>query len=160
MTFTQAPLHHAAFAMCHASNLPSHLRNICVAAMVFVGLILVPDAFAQPLLRCDVTYAGRTHVVDASPISDPYSVSSVDIAGRFRFKAVMVGDETRLASINLYVYFVGEDGQPKLVQQSKYLPIERKLAAPMALTGTQYLYAGPLERELIYSCSLEGGQPK
>lgn len=159
MTFIQAPLHHVAFLARRVLDTLRHSRKICVVAMVFAGLFLVPEAFANPLLRCDVTYAGRTHVVQASPVSDPYLVPSVDIAGRFRFKAVMVGDTTRLAYINLYAYFVAEDEQPKLIHQSKYLPTERWLAAPLALTGTQHLYAGPLERELIYSCTLEGGAP-
>lgn len=159
MTFSQAPLRHAAFLVRCAPDTLRHIRLICVAALVIAGLSLASKACADPLLRCDVTYAGRTHVVQASPVSDPYSVASVDIAGRFRFKAVMVGNATQLAYINLYAYFVAADEQPKLVHQSKYLPSERWTLTPAALTGTQHLYAGPLERELIYSCTLEGVQP-
>ena len=50
---------------------------------------------SSPTLTCQVTYAGTTHTVVARPVADPYPVPSVDIAGRFRFKAVMVGDAER-----------------------------------------------------------------
>jgi hypothetical protein len=130
---------------------------LCIVALIMAGLSMHNTAVAAPQLQCDVTYAGRTHVVQATPVIDPYPVASVDIAGRFRFKAVMVGDAKRLAYISLYTYFLAEDDQPKLVQQSKYLPPFQ--TAPHPLTGEQHLYAGPLERELIYSCTLEGWQP-
>lgn len=157
MTYAEATPQDTEFGMCSAIDTRLHIRRIGMAALLLVGLCSASQAFAGPFLRCDVTYAGRTHVVQAAPVKDPYSVASVDIAGRFRFKAVMVGDVTRLAYINLYVYFVAEDEQPKLVHQSKYLPSERWAATPVALTGMQHLYAGPLERELIYSCTLEEG---
>jgi hypothetical protein len=45
------------------------------------------------------------------------------------------------------------------VQEAKYLPPFRVTDKPYPLTGEQHLYAGPVERELIYSCTLEGLQP-
>jgi hypothetical protein len=97
--------------------------------------------------------------VEATPVSDPYSVASVDIDGRFRFKAVMLGNTTRVTYINLYAYFVTEGEQAKLIHEGKYLPTDEWKRAPVAFTGTQHLYAGPLERELIYSCTLSGDAP-
>lgn len=115
-------------------------------------------ASAAPLLRCEVSYAGTTHVIEARPVADPYPVASVDIGGRFRFKAVMVGDATRVDRVLLYAY-LDTRKQPLLIQEAKYLPPYQSSAAPYVLTGEQHLYAGPVERELIYSCTLQGVAP-
>ena len=133
-------------------------RLTAFALAGLAGLALFQPAFAAPLLRCSVTYAGATQLIDATPVSDPYPVPSVDIAGRFRFKAVMVGSDARVDRIVLYAY-LDAGAQPVLVQQAKFLPPFRVSATPYLLTGEQRLYAGPVERELIYSCTLEGVQP-
>jgi len=111
-------------------------------------------------LRCDVTYGGTTHQVVATPVQDPYVQSAVDIADRFLFKPVVVGSGQKIDRVNLYVY-LSTRAQPVLVQQAKYLPPFRWPAdgAPLSLTGQQYLYAGTLERELMYSCALDRGLP-
>lgn len=114
-------------------------------------------AQAAPLLRCEVTYAGTTHVVEAVSGTDPYRVPSVDIGGRFRFKAVMLGTSQRIDVINLYAY-IDTRRQPVLIHQAKYLPPFRKSAAPYALTGHNSLYASNVERELQYNCVLQGVQ--
>lgn len=115
-------------------------------------------AQATPLLRCQVSYAGTSHGVEARPVADPYPVPSVDIGGRFRFKAVMVGDAAHVDYIVLYAY-LDTRRQPILIQQAKYLPPFQVSATPTPLTGEQHLYGGPVERELIYSCTLEGVSP-
>jgi hypothetical protein len=116
---------------------------------------LFASAIASPLLRCEVAYAGTTHIVEAGPVADPYPVASVDIGGRFRFKAVMVGTSNRIDYIKLYAYLDAKR-QPVLVQVAKYLPPFKAAAEPYLLTGDQYLYAGPVERELYYRCTLAG----
>lgn len=115
-------------------------------------------AVAEPQLSCQVTYAGATQTVVVRPVADPYPVPSVDIGGRFLFKAVMVGDATQVRRILLYAY---QDAQPHpvLVHQAKYLPPYPRTLRPWAITGQQHVYAGPLERELIYSCTLQGLLP-
>lgn len=124
-----------------------------LGALFFAGV-----ATAEPQLKCQVSYAGSTHTVLARPVADPYPVPSVDIGGRFGFKAVMVGDAAQVRRIVLYAY---QDAKPHpvLIHQAKYLPPYPRSDAPWLLTGQQYLYAGPLERELIYSCTLEGLAP-
>lgn len=112
-------------------------------------------AAAEPLLRCQVTYAGTTHQVQARMVQDPYTVPSADIGGRFLFKPVMVGQGQRIDYIKLYAYLDAKR-QPVLLQVAKYLPPFRASELPYGLTGEQYLYGGPVERELIYSCTLEG----
>lgn len=113
---------------------------------------------AAPLLRCDVAYAGSTQVIEARTVADPYRVASVDVGGRFRFKAVMVGDATQVAYIKLYAYLDARR-QPILLQEAEYLPPFKGAASPYPLTGEQHLYGGALERELKYSCTLQGVAP-
>lgn len=119
--------------------------------------ILLPMsvAHAAPLLRCEVTYAGTTHVVQATPGTDPYGAASIDIGGRFRFKAVVLGGARQIDAINLYAYLDARR-QPILIHQAKYLPPFKVSTSPYALTGSNYLYASNVERELQYSCTLQG----
>jgi hypothetical protein len=116
------------------------------------------SAQASPQLSCDVTYAGKTHVLKALPVSDPYSVEAVDIGGRFFFKMVMVGRAAKVDHILVYAY-LDQEPRPVIMQESKYLPPFRVTAQPYLLTGEQHLYAGPIERELIYRCWLGGVEP-
>jgi hypothetical protein len=120
--------------------------------------LLAGTAFAQPLVTCQVTYAGATQTVVAPPVPDPYPVPSVDIGGRFAFKAVMVGDAQKVERIVLYAYLAAQP-HPVLIHQAKYLPPFPRSVAPWAFTGQHHVYGGPQERELIYSCTLEGWAP-
>ena len=45
-----------------------------------------------------------------------------------------------------------------LIQVAKYLPPFKVGSKPYALTGEQYLYAGPVERELTYHCTSQGAK--
>ena len=113
-----------------------------------------------PRLRCEVTYAGALQVVEVGPRTEPYDAPAVDIGGRFHFKPVVVQGPERIARIGIYVY-VDTPRQPLLIQHALYLPPypAGPVGAPVDLTGEQRLYAGPLERELIYRCQLSGGRP-
>jgi hypothetical protein len=110
------------------------------------------------LLHCEVTYAGTTHVIETRPVADPYPVASSDIGGRFAFKAVMVGNADHVDYIKLYAY-LDTRRQPVLIQEAKYLPPFSASTLPVDLTGEQHLYAGPVERELIYRCTVQGVAP-
>jgi len=121
-------------------------------------LSLAQASQAAALLHCDVTYAGSTQVIETVPVIDPYPVASVDIGGRFWFKAVMVGEGSRVDYVKLYAY-LDTASQPLLIQEAKYMPPFAAATSTTSLTGEQHLYAGHLERELIYSCSLQGAQP-
>ena len=104
---------------------------------------------AAPLLRCQLTYAGSTQTLEATPVADPYPVRAVGVGGRFRFKAVVVGSATQVDYVKLYAYLETRQ-QPVLVQQATYLP---PFPTGQTLTGQQFLYAGPVERELQYNCT-------
>lgn len=118
-------------------------------------LVITPALQASPLLRCEMTYAGSTQTLQTTPVADPYPVQSVDVGGRFHFKAVMLGDATQVESIKLYAY-INTRRQPVLVQQATYLP---PFVRGSTLTGKQFVYAGPQERELQYQCALQEVTP-
>ena len=136
--------------------LPSYLPAAFVIACMAAGS--GSEARAAPVLRCDVSYAGVAHSVVANPVPDPYAVESMSIGERFAFKAVMVGTDAKLKRIVLYVY-AGAPSSLVMIQEAKYLPPFRATRTPYSLTGEQRLYAGPMERELIYQCTLEGVAP-
>jgi len=125
------------------------------AAIALVVAAISTSARAAPLLHCEMTYAGSTQTLDVRPVADPYPVQSVDVGGRFRFKAVMVGSAAQVQYIKVYAYLETRR-QPVLVQQATYLP---PFATGSSLTGKQFLYAGPVERELQYECTLKGAAP-
>jgi hypothetical protein len=88
------------------------------AAVALAAFLLPLTTVAAPLLRCQVAYAGTTHLIEGRPVSDPYPVASVDIGGRFRLKAVVVGDAAHVEYIKLYTYLDAKR-QPILVQEAK-----------------------------------------
>lgn len=141
-----------------ASMNPTSFFKFLRAVVYFWAATLAGAAFAQPLVTCQVTYAGATQTVLARPVADPYPVPSVDMGGRFAFKAVLVGDAQKVARIVLYAY-MDADPHPVLIHQAKYLPPFPRAVEPWAFTGQHHVYGGPQERELIYSCTLQGLLP-
>jgi hypothetical protein len=129
-----------------------------MAALFMTILLVMCKAEAAPLLRCEVVYAGSSHVIEAMPGTDPYATKSADIDGRFRFKAVVLGNAEHIEAIKLYAYYETRR-QPILIQEAKYLPPFTLSAVPDSLTGHQYLYAPPLGRELQYGCALLEVEP-
>lgn len=138
----------------------------CLQKWVVVGGLVVgagiglSPTWAAPQLECQVTYGGSTETVLATPTDEPYRAVATDIAGRFRFKPVLVGQQAQLRHLSIYVYMQTER-QPVLIQQAKYFPPYPPSGPDgrIALTGEQRLYAGPMERELMYQCSLLGAAP-
>lgn len=120
-------------------------------------LLLSACVKAAPLLRCEVSYAGETQTIDTRTVTDPYPVPSVDIGGRFRFKPVMVGRAGQVEYVKLYAY-LDTAQQPVLIHVATHLPPFRRSRLPFNLTGVQQLYAGPVERELMYRCTLQETQ--
>lgn len=122
----------------------------CVASLS----LAVVTCHAAPNLGhvvCQVTYGGETQTLDAIPTADPYVVSAVDIAGRFRFKLIALGTIKQLEAVKIYVY-AHDKTRDTLLQEARYLASELKQSE--SFTGHQYLYSAPLGRELQYSCSL------
>ena len=73
-------------------------------------------------------------------------------------KAVVVGRGAQPEYIKTYAY-LDTLTQPVLVQQASYFPPFTAAPGGQRLTGKQFVYAGPVERELQYECVLHGVQP-
>lgn len=129
-----------------------------IPAFLLAALSCSTPAHSGPSLRCELTYAGATQTLEASAVDDPYPVPSVDVGGRFRFKAVMVGHGAQPDYIKTYAY-LDTSTQPVLVQQVSYYPPFTPAPQGQRLTGKQFVYAGPVEREFQYECVLHGVQP-
>ena len=135
-------------------NRPFSIAQFCLAVFLFAGIA----AHAAPLLRCEVTYAGTTQVIETRPTADAYEVKPVDIAGRFLFKVVMSAPKGKLNYVLIYTY-LQQEPRPLLLQQAKYFAPVKQSTRPFLLTGEQHIYGGPIERELIYRCNLQGDKP-
>lgn len=116
-------------------------------------------AQAAPRLRCQLDQGGTTQVHEFAPVADPYGVESIDLNGRFRFKAVVIGDERQVQYIKLYTYYQTAR-RLVLVHAAKYLRPELPAGtSAMALTGQHYVYSPGKEREFQYACSLIEAAP-
>ncbi len=111
-------------------------------------------ATAAPRLRCHIEQGGTSQVLEFAPVADPYSVPAISINGRFRFKAVVIGDARSVQYINLYTYYQTER-RLLLLHEAKYqAPTIQANPARDALTGGNYLYSPGREREFQYGCAL------
>ena len=118
-------------------------------------IALSTTATASPLLRCQIKQGGQTSNLEATPTNDPYTVKAIEINGRFRFKAVVIGTTQQVDYIKLYSYYT-PSRQPVLIHQATYLsPIPPSGSNPVLLTGINTVYSPSLEREMQYQCSLE-----
>lgn len=137
----------------NSANRWSCCRKTVLLAGVALGFSSV-FAAAAPRLSCEILQGGSTLKLQFEPVSDPYVVKAIDINERFRFKAVMVGNEHKVDYIKLYAYYLSA-GQAVLLHEAKFLsPVSQNHAALDALTGQHYLYSLELGREMRYGCAL------
>ena len=116
-------------------------------------------AQASPVLRCHFEVNAELSTQEFKPVSNPYTVPSVDLSERFRFKAVVLGDAQRVSLINLYVSHLAER-QPMVMQHLKFVsPIAQTQPEPNALTGRVALYSPYQGKELVYGCALHEVTP-
>lgn len=126
---------------------PARLVMMTGFLMVVLGSA---DTLATPLLRCKVDQGGSAQVLEFAPESSPYTAKAIDINGRFRFKAVVVGDARQIEYIKIYTYDFPKR-QPVLLHEAKYMA---PVAGSVSLTGVNFVYSPRLERELRYECTL------
>ena len=134
----------------HATASKVLATSYCV---ITLSLLAIP-AKANPLLRCYATYAGETQIIKVQASTDPYQIESIDIGGRFKFKAEMNGELNVIHYIKIYAYFQTNHGDIPIHEASYYPPFTLQ-STEFALTPHNRLYAGPLERELQYYCTLQ-----
>jgi hypothetical protein len=124
-----------------------------------LGFMVPTMVQATPLLKCHFEVNAERSEQTFTPTMDPYTVGSVNLANRFRFKAIVLGDDTRVASINLYVSYQTER-QPMLLQHAKFVaPQALVQPIPDALTGRVAVYSPFLGKELQYGCALHEVSP-
>ena len=143
--------------------------RICIAAL---WTALLPcGALADAQLQCSFDVNSETHHTVHATATDPYTVASVPIGNRFRFKAIVLAAAqdkaadaapqvaqlaraTAVESVNIYVYYTTRR-QPMVMQHLQYVqPLAQRNPAPDALTGRVALYSPLLGKELQYQCAL------
>lgn len=131
------------------------LISLCTSpiALAFQTKMVPEKKKSSAHLRCYVTYADQTEVIDAYPLASGYEAAPIDIGGRFLFKAIMIEKSHRLDHIALYAYF---QASPKNlpIHEAIYRGPFRLSRTPALLTPYNHLYAGEVERELKYHCML------
>ena len=138
----------------HRRNTPLRLGRVAALAL---GLPLIVDA--SPHLHCQLDYGGQTQVLDIRPQTDPYAARPVSIGDHFRFKAVAIGDDSRVDYVKIHVHYL-TPRQPMLLQHATYLaPAPTAATDDRTLTGDQRLYSPDLGRELDYRCALRETAP-
>lgn len=137
--------------------IPSSYTQLFSSALLVLlcaaGLAQEANATNSPMLRCAVTYAGSTHTIESKLSKDPYQATMHDIGGRFSFKAVMIGERNNIEYIKLYAYLQGRDIDT-IIHQATYHPPFFPAKKMRVLTPYNHLYAGEVEREMQYQCSL------
>ena len=120
---------------------------------------LAANAWAEPHLKCQFELNGHSESHTFKPVSDPYLAQSIDIGGRFRFKAVLMTTGNQVDLVNLYVSYQTRR-QPIILQHSKFTaPAVHGFSQANALTGRVALYSPFLGKELVYGCSLQEAAP-
>ncbi|MCH8619941.1 hypothetical protein [Undibacterium sp. TS12] len=125
-----------------------------ISSVFLMVSCLSATSHAKPLLRCYVSYAGSVQTIQSLIVQDPYDVKTNDIGERFTFKAVMVGKEQSIDYVKLYAYFQTRHGDIP-IHQATYLPPFKVSPQESPLTPQNSVYAGAVERELQYRCTLQ-----
>ena len=129
--------------------------------LLLAGLLVLTltPAWSSPELHCDLEVNGEVHHHVFPMVSNPYTVTSIDIGERFRFKAVVLGEGDRVDLVNIYAYYQTRR-QPMLMQHAKHIaPMAQDKPLPDALTGRVALYSPVLGKELAYRCALHRRAP-
>jgi hypothetical protein len=130
-----------------SARLPNRLAIGLAAALSTLGCAKLRPA----TLECHIQYADtlQTHVVGAT--SNPYAVPSLDVEGRFEFRAVYVTEPTDLAGLNIYVYQTGTPTHALIHQLKLQPPYGTSGKRRFGITGLHLLY-DERAREVQYWC--------
>ncbi len=130
-----------------------------VLLCLLAAAVLPATAWAAPQVRCTLDQGGLSQVAEFAPVTDPYSVKAIDINGKFRFKAVVIGDEQKIQYVKLYTYYQTKQRLVLLHEVTYLAPEVQDNSSIAALTGWNYLYSPGLEREFQYGCALFEATP-
>lgn len=128
-----------------------------INCLVLAGLLcMLGSVQAGPLLHCHVEQADYVLDLVQRPVSLPYTVQAVPVGERFRFKAVVLGNDSQVAHVMVYTYSY-RNKQASLLHEAQY---HQPVVGAPTLTGEQVVVEPGLGRELHYDCLLaEGDAP-
>ena len=115
-----------------------------------------------PELLCALRVAGHTQLVRSALTADPYGPQGVDVRGRFRFKAVLLGEGHSAPYATVTVTDTEAEEGPTVLQQASWpgvatgqddLLTDADAWAPR-LSGWQRVYSPYLGRELTWGCAV------
>ena len=116
--------------------------------------LFATQVWASPQLSCAFELNGHSETHMFKPVTDPYLAESIDIGGRFRFKAVVLVSANQVDLVNLYVSYQTRR-QPMILQQAKFIkPTLQTSDRANSLTGRVAVYSPFLGKELVYDCNL------
>lgn len=161
-----------------ASHRPSASRPrrpaLALALVMWAGVAhsaaAEPTPSAFPELLCALRVAGHTQLVRSPLAADPYAPRAADVRGRFRFKAVLLGQSMQAAHATVTVTDTEAEEGPAVLQQVSWpapstdavgLLTDADAWAPR-LSGWQRVYSPYLGRELTWGCALvrSGATPR
>jgi hypothetical protein len=122
----------------------------------FIGALYLfaTQLWASPQLQCAFELNGHSETHVFKPVTDPYLAESIDIGGRFRFKAVVLASANQVDLVNLYVSYQTRR-QPMILQHAKFIkPTLQTSDRANSLTGRVAVYSPFLGKELVYDCNL------
>ena len=118
----------------------------------FIGALYLfaTQLWASPQLQCAFELNGHSETHVFKPVTDPYLAESIDIGGRFRFKAVVLASANQVDLVNLYVSYQTRR-QPMILQHAKFIkPTLQPSTQANSLTGRVAVYSPFLGKELVY----------
>ena len=127
------------------------MMNACAIApasrLLLAGLLVLTltPAWSSPELHCDLEVNGEVQHHVFPMVSNPYTVTSIDIGERFRFKAVVLGEGDRVDLVNIYAYYQTRR-QPMLMQHAKH---NQSLAAQYLGINRNTLHKKLVEHQLL-----------
>ena len=120
-------------------------------ATILAALALPAQATS---IACHLIYGGESRVVEAVPVTDPYTVPTVSLGSYFLFRIVFRDQPADLAGIKLTAY-ADRDAGPTIIHQATY-PYPPPSAAVNGFTGLNFIYEPVRDGELQYWCELKG----
>ena len=130
-----------------------HSRPAIVALLAALALLAHAASVA-----CHLTYGGETRVVEAAPVTDPYTAPTVSFGSYFLFRIVFRDQPADLAGIKLTAYADRDEG-PTIIHQAIY-PYPPPSAAVHGFSGLNFVYEPVRDGELQYWCEISSTKVK
>lgn len=125
---------------------------------IFFGLLSPVPVFAGPALLCTFQGLSVEQTLRFVAHASPYEAELIKINDHFQFRAVLLStDGVTLDSVGLYTYYPTRGKSVLLHAVHHKAPFA--IATDGGLDGTHRIYSPVYEREIRYSCKLEGRQP-